>query len=53
MRRSGIWVFGGVGSFLNYSRMRIPFLRHEDFADELLSAMRYEFGGHIEKPAAK
>ena len=23
-----------------------------DFADKLLSAMRYEFGGHIEKPAA-
>ena len=24
-----------------------------DFADKLLSAMRYEFGGHLEKPAAK
>jgi 6-phosphogluconate dehydrogenase len=24
-----------------------------DFADKLLSAMRYQFGGHIEKPAAK
>jgi 6-phosphogluconate dehydrogenase len=24
-----------------------------DFADKLLSAMRYEFGGHIEKPSAK
>jgi 6-phosphogluconate dehydrogenase len=24
-----------------------------DFADKLLSAMRYEFGGHFEKPAAK
>jgi 6-phosphogluconate dehydrogenase len=24
-----------------------------DFADKLLSAMRYEFGGHIEKPAVK
>ena len=24
-----------------------------DFADKLLSAMRYEFGGHMEKPAAK
>jgi 6-phosphogluconate dehydrogenase len=24
-----------------------------DFADKLLSAMRYEFGGHIEKSAAK
>ncbi len=24
-----------------------------DFADKLLSAMRYEFGGHIEKPAGK
>ena len=24
-----------------------------DFADKLLSAMRYEFGGHIEKPPAK
>jgi 6-phosphogluconate dehydrogenase len=24
-----------------------------DFADKLLSAMRYEFGGHIEKPAEK
>ncbi len=23
-----------------------------DFADKLLSAMRYEFGGHVEKPAA-
>jgi 6-phosphogluconate dehydrogenase len=23
-----------------------------DFADKLLSAMRYEFGGHIEKPPA-
>jgi 6-phosphogluconate dehydrogenase len=24
-----------------------------DFADKLLSALRYEFGGHMEKPAAK
>ena len=24
-----------------------------DFADKLLSAMRYAFGGHVEKPAAK
>jgi 6-phosphogluconate dehydrogenase len=24
-----------------------------DFADKLLSAMRYEFGGHLEKPAQK
>jgi 6-phosphogluconate dehydrogenase len=24
-----------------------------DFQDKLLSAMRYEFGGHLEKPAAK
>jgi 6-phosphogluconate dehydrogenase len=24
-----------------------------DFADKVLSAMRYEFGGHIEKPVAK
>jgi 6-phosphogluconate dehydrogenase len=24
-----------------------------DFADKLLSAMRYEFGGHLEKPVAK
>ena len=24
-----------------------------DFADKLLSAMRYEFGGHLEKPAGK
>jgi len=23
-----------------------------DFADKLLSAMRYEFGGHLEKPKA-
>jgi 6-phosphogluconate dehydrogenase len=23
-----------------------------DFADKLLSAMRYEFGGHVEKPVA-
>jgi len=22
-----------------------------DFADKLLSAMRYEFGGHLEKPS--
>ena len=22
-----------------------------EFADRLLSAMRYEFGGHVEKPA--
>jgi len=22
----------------------------EEFADKLLSAMRYEFGGHLEKP---
>jgi 6-phosphogluconate dehydrogenase len=22
-----------------------------DFQDKLLSAMRYEFGGHVEKPA--
>jgi 6-phosphogluconate dehydrogenase len=33
--------------------MRIPFRGQADFADKLLSAMRYEFGGHIEKPAAK
>jgi 6-phosphogluconate dehydrogenase len=24
-----------------------------DFSDKLLSAMRYEFGGHLEKPATK
>ena len=24
-----------------------------DFADKMLSAMRYQFGGHIEKPAMK
>jgi 6-phosphogluconate dehydrogenase len=24
-----------------------------DFSDKILSAMRYEFGGHLEKPAAK
>jgi 6-phosphogluconate dehydrogenase len=24
-----------------------------DFSDKLLSAMRYEFGGHLEKPAGK
>jgi 6-phosphogluconate dehydrogenase len=24
-----------------------------EFADKLLSAMRYEFGGHLEKLAAK
>ena len=24
-----------------------------DFADKLLSAMRFQFGGHVEKPAAK
>ncbi|MDQ2945317.1 MAG: 6-phosphogluconate dehydrogenase (decarboxylating), partial [Acidobacteriota bacterium] len=24
----------------------------EDFADKLLSAMRFEFGGHLEKKAA-
>jgi 6-phosphogluconate dehydrogenase len=24
-----------------------------DFANKLLSAMRYEFGGHLEKPARK
>jgi 6-phosphogluconate dehydrogenase len=24
-----------------------------DFADKLLSAMRYEFGGHLEKAAGK
>jgi 6-phosphogluconate dehydrogenase len=24
-----------------------------DFADKLLSAMRYEFGGHLEKPAGR
>jgi 6-phosphogluconate dehydrogenase len=24
-----------------------------DFQDKLLSAMRYEFGGHLEKPGAK
>jgi 6-phosphogluconate dehydrogenase len=24
-----------------------------DFADKLLSAMRYEFGGHLEKPVSK
>ena len=23
-----------------------------DFADKLLSAMRYEFGGHLEKPSS-
>jgi hypothetical protein len=26
---------------------------HADAADKLLSVMRYEFGGHIEKAAAK
>jgi len=26
---------------------------HADFADKLLSAMRYEFGGHLEKSAGK
>jgi 6-phosphogluconate dehydrogenase len=25
----------------------------DDFSNKLLSAMRYEFGGHLEKPAAK
>jgi 6-phosphogluconate dehydrogenase len=24
-----------------------------DFQDKLLSAMRFQFGGHVEKPAAK
>jgi 6-phosphogluconate dehydrogenase len=24
-----------------------------DYADKLLSAMRFEFGGHLEKPAEK
>jgi len=24
-----------------------------EYADKLLSAMRYEFGGHIEKPASR
>ena len=24
-----------------------------DFSNKVLSAMRYEFGGHLEKPAAK
>ena len=24
-----------------------------DFADKLLSAMRYQFGGHVEKPTGK
>ena len=24
---------------------------HSEYADRLLSAMRYEFGGHLEKPA--
>jgi 6-phosphogluconate dehydrogenase len=24
-----------------------------DFADKLLSSMRYQFGGHLEKPAEK
>ncbi|MGC2400662.1 MAG: 6-phosphogluconate dehydrogenase (decarboxylating), partial [Acidobacteriaceae bacterium] len=27
--------------------------RQADFSDRLLSAMRYEFGGHLEKPALK
>ncbi|MGA7294865.1 MAG: 6-phosphogluconate dehydrogenase (decarboxylating), partial [Terriglobales bacterium] len=26
---------------------------NEEYADQLLSAMRYEFGGHLEKPAEK
>jgi 6-phosphogluconate dehydrogenase len=26
---------------------------NEEFAARLLSAMRYEFGGHLEKPAGK
>jgi 6-phosphogluconate dehydrogenase len=26
---------------------------YADYADKLLSAMRYEFGGHVEKPAGK
>jgi len=25
----------------------------EEFADKLLSAMRFEFGGHVEKPAGQ
>jgi len=24
-----------------------------DFANKVLSAMRYQFGGHVEKPAGK
>ena len=26
---------------------------HADYADRLLSAMRFAFGGHVEKPAGK
>jgi hypothetical protein len=51
--RSYFWVFGWVGSFLDQSRMRIPFRGHADFADKLFSAMRYEFSDHIEKAATK
>lgn len=29
------------------------FTGNEEFAGRLLSAMRYEFGGHLEKPAGK
>ena len=42
-----------IGSDLE---IRIPFSNYAsrrgeaDFADKLLSAMRYEFGGHVEKP---
>ena len=34
-----------------YSPLRVP--RPADFADKVLSAMRKQFGGHAEKPAAR
>jgi len=45
-----------VGKYIDSSSRlawRIPFRGQADFADKLFSAMRYEFGGQIEKPAAK
>jgi 6-phosphogluconate dehydrogenase len=45
----------GVPAFVLSSALyeRFSSRGEADFADKVLSAMRYQFGGHIEKPAAK
>ena len=33
-------------------RMSVQLARRGDFADKVFSALRYEFGGHLEKPTS-